>query len=115
MTKTTLPETQNLLAGLPDRLDEEAYAELAKGGACRLARIISTGQATPAGDWYDQPQDEWVLLVSGGARLLIEGEEAPRTLGPGDFLLIPARKRHRVEWTDEARPTVWLVLHFTAD
>ena len=102
----------NLFANLPDGAGAEAVTRLAEGGAFRLERIVSTGQATPPGDWYDQDDDEWVILLAGGAGLLIEGEAAPRTLAPGDFLLLPAHKRHRVEWTAADGETVWLALHF---
>ncbi len=54
-----------------------------------------------------------MLLVGGGAHLLIEGA-GEMVLGPGDHLLIPAHVRHRVTWTDPARPTIWLAIHFPA-
>lgn len=113
-------ENGNLFAGLPESSPgtaeaAEAFLPLAQGGTFRLLRIVSTGQATPAGEWYDQPEDEWVVLLSGGAGLQVEGEPAARTLGPGDWLRIPAHVRHRVEWTAADRPTVWLALHFQAD
>jgi cupin 2 domain-containing protein len=78
----------------------------------RLARIVSIGHATPAGRWDDQDRDEWVLLLRGRAGLLFEGAAAAVALRPGDHCLIPAHRRHRVEWTDVAEPTVWLALHF---
>ncbi len=102
----------NLFADLPDGKGAEVFTRLAEGGAFRLERIVSTGQATPEGAWYDQAEDEWVILLAGEAGLLIEGEAAPHTLGPGDFLLLPAHKRHRVEWTAADTETVWLALHF---
>jgi len=100
----------NLLRALPDAGAGEVFESLAAGGACRLLRIVSEGQATQAGEWYDQDEDEWVLLVSGAAGLRIEGEAGVRRLGPGDWLLLPAHCRHRVEWTEA--PTVWLALHY---
>lgn len=113
-------ETGNLFAGLPEGTPgaapaAEAFTPLAQGGSFRLLRIVSTGQATPPGDWYDQPEDEWVVLLSGGAGLLVEGEAAARALGPGDWLRLPAHCRHRVEWTAADGPTVWLALHFQSD
>ena len=78
----------------------------------RLERIVSIGHATPAGHWHDQDRDEWVLLLRGSAGLRFEGDAAAVTLRPGDHVLIPAHRRHRVEWTDAAEPTVWLALHF---
>ena len=52
-----------------------------------------------------------MIVLAGSAGLLIEGEDAPRILAPGDYLEIPPHVRHRVEWTDSARPTVWLAVH----
>jgi cupin 2 domain-containing protein len=109
------PKLLNLLAELPGQLADEQFEQLLSGGAFRLERIVSQGQATPAGCWYDQPQDEWVLLLKGSAGLAFAGEEELITLGAGDSLLIPARQRHRVEWTDPQGHTVWLALHFAAD
>ena len=102
----------NLLANLPDAGAGEAFATLAEGGRFRLLRVVSGGQASPPGEWYDQAEDEWVLLLEGAAGIRIEGEAAPRRLGPGDWLLLPAHCRHRVAFTAPDRPTVWLALHF---
>lgn len=85
---------------------------LIQTGSLRLERIVSTGQATPPGEWFDQDRDEWVALLSGSAGLLFEGEDRARILRPGDYVLIPARVRHRVEWTEQGAETVWLALHF---
>lgn len=105
-------KTGNLFGDLQGSLPEEEFAPLLDGPYLRLERIVSTGHVTPEGMWYDQPQAEWVVLLRGSARLLIEGEPQARRLNPGDWLLIPAHIRHRVEWTDPAQPTVWLALHF---
>jgi cupin 2 domain-containing protein len=103
----------SLLDGLPARaLDAEQVTPLVERPGWRIERIVSTGQVTPQGEWFDQDSDEWVLLVAGAARLYIEGEPEERTLAPGDFVLLPARCRHRVTWTDTASPTVWLAVHF---
>ncbi len=93
--------------------EEEIFEELLCGGRFRVERIISTGQTTPAGSWYDQESDEWVLLLSGAARLRFENEAGEVALKPGDFVNIPAHCRHRVEWTDPRQETVWLALHYT--
>ena len=108
------PITQagRLFDDLPERLAAEDVRILLEAQGFRLERIVSTGQATPAGQWCDQPQPEWVVLLTGSAGLLIAGEAAPCRLGLGDWLLIPAHVRHRVEWTDPDRPTVWLALHY---
>jgi len=107
------PTVQNMFAGVPGTLPEEQFEELIRGGQFRLERIVSTGHVTPAGQWYDQDQDEWVLVLRGAAQLEFDGQAEPLPLGPGDFVLIPARCRHRVQWTDPGEPTFWLALHFT--
>ena len=104
----------NLFDGLPRALPAERVDVLVETPAFRLERIVSTGHATPAGEWLAQERDEWVLVLRGGARLHCEGEAEPRVLRPGDHVVIPARRRHRVEWTDPAEPTVWLALHYSA-
>ncbi|BAQ18783.1 hypothetical protein GL4_3360 [Methyloceanibacter caenitepidi] len=104
-----------LNAGLPTGLQaEELFDAIVESPGVRIERIVSTGQATPDGDWYDQSRDEFVLLVSGAARLRIDGESRDRDLEPGDWLLLPAHCRHRVTWTQVAPPTIWLVVHFDA-
>ena len=101
----------NLFAELPDaRAHEVLETFLARGGVT-IQRIVSHGQATPDGDWYDQDTDEWVVVLIGGAGLEIEGEGSVRELGPGDFVFLPARERHRVAWTSADEPTVWLAIH----
>jgi cupin 2 domain-containing protein len=104
----------NLFAGVALVLADEQIAPLLKTASFRLERIVSTGHATPPGQWYDQARDEWVLVLRGSAGLLFEGEHAPLTLHAGDYLTIPAHQRHRVEWTDPTEPTVWLALHYCA-
>jgi len=103
----------NILENLPDSPKEILQTLFEKPGI-KIERIISSGQATPEGTWYDQAQDEWVLLISGSAGLLIDGEDAVRKLVPGDFILLPAGCRHRVEWTDPQVKSVWLAVHFSS-
>ena len=87
---------------------------LVDDGGLRIERIVSTGQASPPGFWYDQDEHEWVLLLAGGAGLLFEGEASPRRLEPGDQVLIPAHVKHRVEWTADDEHTIWLAVFYSA-
>ncbi|HEX6830470.1 MAG TPA: cupin domain-containing protein [Methyloceanibacter sp.] len=106
-------KTGNLRSGLPARpLPDEVVDLLVERSGLRIERIVSTGQATPEGQWYDQDTDEWVLVVQGSARLRIEGEREDRELSEGDWILLPAHCRHRVTWTRAEPPTVWLAIHF---
>ena len=111
-TKTAGESRGNFLSSVPEKLPEEFIEVVLKNKSFRLERIISTGQATPAGEWYDQDNHEWVLLLSGGAELRLENEPRVIIMKPGDYLHLSAHRRHRVEWTDPTQPTIWLALHY---
>jgi len=105
----------NLFADLPSAPQaEEQFRELLTRPGLKIERIVSTGQNSPEGFWYDQPQDEWVLLVEGEAELELAGESTPRHLKPGDFLYLPAGLRHRVSRTAKDKTTIWLAIHYDA-
>ena len=97
----------------PDPAGERFDTLLAQPGI-RVERIISTGQASPPGFWYDQPLGEWILLMSGSATLEFEGDAAPRRMKPGDYLWIAPHRRHRVTETDRGGVTIWLAIHHGA-
>ena len=101
---------QNLFDRTTVDRDCERTEPLAAGPGVRLERIVSLGQCSPQGFWYDQAETEWVALLTGRARIRIEGRADDIILGPGDTLLLPAHCRHRVEWTDPNEPTIWLAL-----
>lgn len=103
---------KNLLAHLPDARQAEIVQPLLERGGVRIERIVSRGQVTPEGQWYDQDHDEWVLVLTGEARLQLADEATPRQLAAGDWLHLPARCRHRVTWTAPERETVWLAIHW---
>ncbi|MBI1312753.1 cupin domain-containing protein [bacterium] len=107
-------DIRNLFAAIDRDRSDELFEMLLQTPGVRLERIVSTGQATPPGKWYDQEGDEWVALLSGAARLRFESSDSEHELQPGDYLLIPAHCRHRVEWTSADEPTVWLALHITS-
>jgi cupin 2 domain-containing protein len=104
-------ETGKLYADIPDALPAESFKDILNRGNVRIERIVSRGQCSPEGFWYDQAWDEWVLVLSGRAGLEVDGHPAPIELGPGDYLFIPAHLRHRVAWTDEGQNTIWLAVH----
>ena len=104
---------KNLFRDIPTDLAEEKYDTLVSTGDVRIERIVSRGHVSPDDGWYDQVDDEFVLLLAGAARLEY-GEGRQRHLQAGDWLEIPARERHRVAWTDPEHDTVWLVVHYPA-
>jgi cupin 2 domain-containing protein len=107
----------NLLYHLPHDKEQEQFENLLIRPGVKLERIVSNGQATPKGEWYDQAWDEWVMILQGEAELLLElGKnqeirQEKRIMTVGDSILIPAHCRHRVEWTSNKGPTIWLALH----
>jgi len=103
----------NIFSEIPPQLDDELFETLVETESLKVERIVSQAHATPAGQWYDQTQDEWVLLLTGSAAVTVEGQ-ATIVLTPGDYLHLPAHQRHRVEWTQTGQNSVWLALHFQA-
>lgn len=105
------PVNANIFQNIPAQLPEELIECLFKRDNIRLERIISKGHSTPAGQWYDQEGDEWVILLQGQATVLYQKDNQSFDLVAGDYLLIPAHTRHRVEWTAPELDTVWLAVH----
>jgi len=101
----------NLFAAQPERQAEEQIDLLVENAGLRIERIVSTGQTSPPGFWYDQADDEFVVLLTGVARLRFEEGDVTIDMKPGDWVEIPARVRHRVESTQADPPTVWLAVH----
>lgn len=107
-------EKLNLFADLPADQSLEHFDVLLEAAGLRVERIVSWGQSTPTGSWYDQDRHEWVLLLKGAAGLRIEGEQNICLLRPGDCAYLPAHLRHRVEWTQADGETIWLAIHHAA-
>lgn len=102
----------NLFAGIPQSLPSELFDSLHAAGGIRIERIVSQGHTSPPeGQWYDQPADEWVSLLTGQATILFDDPRRELALSPGDWLLIPAHARHRVVQTSHQPPCVWLAVH----
>ncbi len=102
----------NLFTDLPTDLPAELIDVLTQNKHVRIERIVSTGQASPEGFWYDQDEAEWVVVLKGEAKVLFEGDAEPLPLKPGDHVTIPAHSKHRVEWTSPGEPTVWLAVFY---
>ena len=103
---------QNIFQEIPTPLPEELVETLLTRKEFRIERIVSHSHASPPDFWYDQEEHEWVILLSGAARLTLEGSPEPIQLAPGDYLNIPAHRRHRLEWTHPDQDTVWLAVFY---
>ena len=102
----------NLFAGIAEHVPQEIFETLLETGDFRIERIVSQGQSTPQGEWLEQKQDEWVVLLSGAATLCFKSDKSMLNMKPGDHVHIPAHCKHRVEWTDPNAKTVWLAVHY---
>ena len=102
----------NVFTGIPTDLPNELVETLEENANLRIERIVSYGHSSPPGLWYDQPNREWVVLLTGAARIRFEGAEQSVELLPGDFVALPAHRRHRVDWTTPNEPTIWLAVHY---
>lgn len=100
----------NLFADIPANLPDELFNTMLEAADVRIERIVSHGHASPEGFWYDQQQHEWVIVLKGAARL--QFEDGMVEMKMGDFINIPAFKKHRVDWTTPNEPTVWLGVRY---
>jgi cupin 2 domain-containing protein len=107
---TAASDPANTFDDLPQHLPKEVVQTLIRAADVRIERIISHGHASPADFWYDQPQHEWVIVLKGAARL--QFEDGMVEMKVGDFINIPAFKKHRVDWTTPDEPTVWLGVRY---
>jgi cupin 2 domain-containing protein len=107
-------QTGNIFADIPKPLPAELFETLLQTQSVRIERIVSKGHVTPEDAWYDQNWDEWVLLIQGAAALLFEDNAETLELRGGDYVFIPAHRRHRVVWTDPRRETIWLAVHLAS-
>ena len=105
-------DSNNILADIPVQLPEELFTSLLQNEQLQIERIVSRGHASAKDEWYDQEYNEWLILLQGEAVLELSGQSELKTLQAGDYLLIPAHCKHRVEWTDPDRNSIWLTIHF---
>lgn len=102
----------NIYKNIPDNMPGELTEILLSKGALKIERIVSKGHSSPEGFWYDQEQNEFVLLVEGRAELAFENKKGHLILGKGDHVNIPAHVKHRVAWTDPENDTIWLAIYY---
>ena len=104
----------NIFSSIPEQLPDELCESLLNAKALRIERIVSKGHSSPADFWYDQTENEWILLLQGAAQLGF-ADQSTIDLTPGDYLLIKAHCLHKVLWTVPDTETIWLAIHFNDD
>ncbi|MCJ8272898.1 MAG: cupin domain-containing protein [Psychrosphaera sp.] len=102
----------NLFNDIPSELPEEVFQDLLSADNVRIERIISKGHSSPESGWYDQDENEWVLVVKGKAKLRFEKDDQLVELNAGDFIDIKAHTKHKVQWTCPDQQTVWLAVFY---
>ena len=103
---------KNILSDIPDNLSDELIDIITENQDVTIERIVSRGHTSPHDFWYDQDKSEFVFLVCGEARLRFEENDELVQMKKGDYVIIPAHTRHRVEWTSPGEDTIWLAIHY---
>lgn len=101
----------NILNLIPENITEEITTLLHTSDNIRIERIVSQGQTAPTEGWYDQNENEWVILLDGMAGITFE--DSPEILlNKGDYLFIAAHRKHKVSFTSRKRKCIWLAIFF---
>ena len=104
-------EKGNLFKNIPESLPDEILENIVKSKNCKIKRILSKSHTTPEGKWYDQDENEWVMIIKGSAELLFKNNKRVK-MQEGDYINIPAHVKHRVEKTDSEKETIWLAVFY---
>lgn len=102
---------ENLFESLPEVISEELFTEIVSGENVKIERIISRGHTSPQSGWFDQDDNEWVVVLKGEAKLLIKDSNEVHLVA-GSYLNIPAHTKHKVTWTIPNTETIWLAVHY---
>ena len=103
---------KNIFANIPNKIPEEITEILMENKNIRIERIISRGQKSSTDFWYNQDENEWIMVIKGSAKLKIENEPEEITLCMGDYINIPSHLKHRIEWTNPNEETLWLAIFY---
>lgn len=101
----------NIFGMIPSPLRDELFEEIVSNNGVKIERIVSFGHTTPEHDWYDQRKNEWVILLQGEAIISFLNEDDVN-LKAGDYINIPAHKKHRVSWTKPDEESIWLAVYY---
>lgn len=104
-------EIDNLFKSLPEEMEDELFTEIINGKNIKIQSIVSKGHISPESGWYDQDDNEWLVVLRGEAKLSFENSNNVHLVA-GSHLNIPAHTKHKVIWTAPNIETVWLVVHY---
>lgn len=89
----------------------EVFETLFENKTLRIERITSVDMQSDDCDWYDQDHDEWVIVLQGEGGLRFD-DDSRVVLKAGDYLHIPAHRRHLLTHTSADPACIWLAIHF---
>ncbi len=101
-------KAQNIFSNIPEKIEQEIHERFVTSDSVTIEKIVSKSQESP---WFDQSNNEWVMVIKGNATLVFADQSAVQ-LAAGDFINIPAHTKHRVAWTDPNTETIWLAVHY---
>lgn len=102
---------KNFFDNIPSESKEEIFQTIFSSDNIKIEKIISYGNYSPKNFWYDQSKNEFVLILEGSAIIKYDDEKI-FNMKKGDYLIIPAHQKHRVEETSKTEKTIWLAIHF---
>jgi len=88
---------------------KEYYETLVERPGFRVERIMSAGHTSPAEGWYEQNENETVVLLKGHAVLEFENDRKVE-MNVGDMLTIQQYEKHKVAYTSKNPECVWLAV-----
>lgn len=101
----------NIFSNIPSDIPNEIFEDIINTGNLRVERIVSMGHSSPDTGWYDQTENEWVIVLSGYGEIEYSNGER-KLLKQGDYLHIKAHEKHRVVGTSPDEPTIWLAIFY---
>ena len=104
-------ELKNIFNNVPQKLNAELFEKILSTNNFKVERIVSEGHTSPENFWYDQESNEFVLLLFGSAKISYDNGKIFE-LHSGDYLIIDAHQKHRVDFTDPDQKTFWLTIHY---
>jgi len=105
-------DIKNIFSDIQKHAPDEILENILQTDQFKIERIISRGHATANEEWYDQDRNEWVMVLKGSAGLMFEGDDKAVIMKTGDYINIPAHRKHRVKWTEPEEETIWLAVHY---
>ncbi|WP_210459084.1 cupin domain-containing protein [Vibrio crassostreae] len=101
----------NIYADIPSSLPNEMFNALISNENIRIERILSHGHSSPEEGWYNQDENEWVMVLEGQGVIEFDDGRVV-TLSKGDYINIAAREKHKVIGTVENVVTIWSAVFY---